>query len=219
MTDKVLKSNTTAEAMSVATMADATTTGATTAAATATAKPSRGLILVNTGDGKGKTTASLGVALRAVGNGYRVLILQFIKGGQAYGELKAIEALQKAGMPIEIRPMGKGFVFHNKETSEADLQAHRAAADNAWQMLTEEVMSDKWDLIIFDEINYAVKFGLLPVEQVVDLLKTKPERLHLVLTGRDAKPEIVAMADTVTEMRVVKHAYQQGIKAARGIEF
>lgn len=80
-------------------------------------------------------------------------------------------------------------------------------------------MSDTWDLIIFDEINYAVKFGLLSVEQVVDLLKNKPQRLHVVLTGRDAKPEIVEMADTVTEMRVVKHAYQQGIKAARGIEF
>ena len=179
----------------------------------------RGLILVNTGDGKGKTTASLGVALRAVGNGFRVLILQFIKGGSAYGELKAIEDLQKAGMPIEIRPMGKGFIFHNKETSEADLQAHQKAAREAWQMLTDEVMSDTWDLIIFDEINYAVKFGLLSVEQVVDLLKNKPQRLHVVLTGRDAKPEIVEMADTVTEMRVVKHAYQQGIKAARGIEF
>ncbi len=113
----------------------------------------RGLILVNTGDGKGKTTASLGVALRAVGNGFRVLILQFIKGGSAYGELKAIAALQKAGMPIEIRPMGKGFIFHNKETSEADLQAHQKAAREAWQMLTDEVMSDTWDLIIFDEIN------------------------------------------------------------------
>lgn len=179
----------------------------------------RGLILVNTGDGKGKTTASLGVALRAVGNGFRVLILQFIKGGSSYGELKAIAALQKAGMPIEIRPMGKGFIFHNKETSEADLQAHQKAAREAWQMLTDEVMSDTWDLIIFDEINYAVKFGLLPVEQVVDLLQAKPERLHVVLTGRDAKPEIIAMADTVTEMRVVKHAYQKGIKAARGIEF
>ncbi|WP_251454493.1 cob(I)yrinic acid a,c-diamide adenosyltransferase [Veillonella intestinalis] len=179
----------------------------------------RGLILVNTGNGKGKTTAALGVALRAVGNGLRVLILQFIKGGSTYGELKGIKALQAAGLPIEIRPMGKGFIFHNKETSEADLIAHKAAAKDAWQMLTDEVMSDNWDLVILDEINYAIKFGLLPVEQVVTLLEAKPTRLHMVLTGRDAKPEIIAKADTVTEMQVVKHAYEQGIKAARGIEF
>ncbi|SUP39599.1 cob(I)yrinic acid a,c-diamide adenosyltransferase [Veillonella criceti] len=182
-------------------------------------KTSEGLILVNTGNGKGKTTAALGVALRAVGNGLRVLILQFIKGGSTYGELKAIKALQEAGMPIEIRPMGKGFIFHNKETSETDLIAHKAAADKAWQMLTDEVMSDRWDLVIFDEINYAIKFGLLPVEQVVTLLEQKPARLHVVLTGRDARPEIIAKAHTVTEMQVVKHAYEQGIKAARGIEF
>lgn len=179
----------------------------------------RGLILVNTGNGKGKTTAALGVALRAVGNGLRVLILQFIKGGSTYGELKGIKALQAAGLPIEIRPMGKGFIFHNKETSEADLIAHKAAAKDAWQMLTDEVVSDNWDLVILDEINYAIKFGLLPVEQVVTLLEAKPIRLHMVLTGRDAKPEIIAKADTVTEMQVVKHAYEQGIKAARGIEF
>lgn len=183
------------------------------------AAKSEGLILVNTGNGKGKTTAALGVALRAVGNGLRVLILQFIKGGSTYGELKAIKALQEAGLPIEIRPMGKGFIFHNKETSEADLMAHKAAADTAWQMLTEEVMSNHWDLIIFDEINYAINFGLLPVEQVVALLDKKPAPLHVVLTGRDAQPEIIAKAHTVTEMKVIKHAYEQGIKAARGIEF
>ncbi len=179
----------------------------------------RGLLLVNTGDGKGKTTAALGVVLRAVGAGLRVLVVQFIKGGSTYGELKAIEALKEAGYPVAIRPMGKGFIFHNRDDSQEKMAEHRAAAEAAWQALTEEVMSDKWDLIVFDEINYAVKFGLLEVAQVTKLLTERPKRLHVILTGRDAAPEVIAMADTVTEMKVIKHAYQQGIKAMRGIEF
>lgn len=179
----------------------------------------RGLILVNTGNGKGKTTAALGVVLRAVGAGLRVLVVQFIKGGSTYGELKAIEALKEAGYPVAIRPMGKGFIFHNRKDAEDKMAEHRAAAEAAWQSLTEEVMSDHWDLIVFDEINYAVKFALLDVERVTKLLTDRPKRLHVILTGRDAAPEVIAMADTVTEMKEIKHAYQKGIKAMRGIEF
>lgn len=176
----------------------------------------RGLILVNTGDGKGKTTAALGVALRAVGNGFKVLILQFIKSGNAYGELKGIE---KLGENIEIRPMGKGFMYHKQEQTPEKIAAHHKAAEEAWAMLKEEVNSDKWDLIIMDEINYAMGFGLVAVEDVVNMLKHKPERLHVILTGRNAPEEIIDLADTVTEMKVIKHAYQKGIKAAKGIEF
>lgn len=176
----------------------------------------RGLILVNTGDGKGKTTAALGVALRAFGQGRKVLILQFIKGGQAYGELKGIE---KLGEGIEIRPMGKGFIFHNKEATPAELEAHHKAAEGAWSMLLDEVNSSKWDLVIMDEINYAVKYGLIDVDRVVDMLLHKPKTLDVILTGRDAHPKIIDLADTVTEMKVVKHAYQKGIKAKKGIEF
>lgn len=185
----------------------------------AEATTERGLILVNTGKGKGKTTAALGVVLRAVGDGLRVLVVQFIKGGSTYGELKAIEALKDAGYPVAIRPMGKGFIFHNREDSAEKMAEHRAAAEAAWQSLTEEVMSDNWDLIVFDEINYAVKFGLLDVARVTKLLSERPKRLHVILTGRDAAPEVVEMADTVTEMKEVKHAYQRGIKAMKGIEF
>lgn len=176
----------------------------------------RGLILVNTGEGKGKTTAALGTALRAAGNGYKVLILQFIKGMWDYGEKHSIEAL---GDTIELRPMGKGFVRHRQNPTDEQLKEHEELAKKAWAMVQEEVTSDKWDLIVLDEVNYAISFGLLEVEKVVELIKSKPARLHMILTGRDAREEIIELADTVTEMRMIKHAYKKGIKATRGIEF
>lgn len=177
----------------------------------------RGLILVNTGNGKGKTTAALGVALRAVGQGLKVLILQFIKSGNGYGELAG---LAKLGGQVEIRSMGKGFIYYKRdEVSDAELARHKEAAQEAWRTLVEEVNSDRWDLIIMDEINNAINYELIDVNSVVDMLKHKPERLHVILTGRYAKPEIIDIADTVTEMNVVKHAYEQGIKATKGIEF
>lgn len=176
---------------------------------------SEGLILVNTGDGKGKTTAALGVALRSAGCGRKVLILQFIKSGANYGELAGIALLPT----VEIRSMGKGFIFHKQEESEEKMKEHQAAAKEAWAMVEQEVQSGQWDLIILDEINYAIHYGLVDVETVVDLLKRKPENLDMILTGRNARPEIIELAHTVTEMKVIKHAYQQGIKAKRGIEF
>ena len=177
----------------------------------------RGLILVNTGNGKGKTTAALGVVLRAVGQGFKVLILQFIKSGNGYGELAG---LAKLGDQVEIRSMGKGFIYYKRdEVGEAELSRHKEAVQVAWRTLVEEVNSDKWDLIVMDEINNAINYELINVHSVVEMLKNKPKRLHVVLTGRYAKPEIIDMADTVTEMKVVKHAYEKGIKAAKGIEF
>lgn len=177
----------------------------------------RGLILVNTGNGKGKTTAALGVALRAAGQGFKVLILQFIKSGNGYGELSG---LAKLGDNVEIRSMGKGFIYYKRdEISPAELDRHRKAAQEAWRTLVDEVNSDRWDLIIMDEINNAINYELIDVQSVVDMLQHKPERLHVILTGRYAKPEIIELADTVTEMKVVKHAYEKGIKAAKGIEF
>ena len=173
----------------------------------------RGLILVNTGNGKGKTTAALGVALRAAGQGFKVLILQFIKSGNGYGELSG---LAKLGDNVEIRSMGKGFIYYKRdEISPAELDRHRKAAQEAWRTLVDEVNSDRWDLIIMDEINNAINYELIDVQSVVDMLQHKPERLHVILTGRYAKPEIIELADTVTEMKVVKHAYEKGIKAAK----
>ena len=141
----------------------------------------------------------------------------FIKSGNGYGELAG---LAKLGDQVEIRSMGKGFIYYKRdEVGEAELSRHKEAAQVAWRTLVEEVNSDKWDLIVMDEINNAINYELIDVHSVVEMLKNKPERLHVVLTGRYAKPEIIDMADTVTEMKVVKHAYEKGIKAAKGIEF
>ena len=175
----------------------------------------QGLVIVHTGDGKGKTTAALGLALRAWGSGLRVLILQFIKGGQRYGELDAIKALKNVRDTIEVRQCGLGFTRRD-ESRKAE---HIAAAKEAVREAEREIVSGAWDLIILDEINYAVKFGLLETGDVLRIVNEKPQNLHLVLTGRDAAPELVAAADLVTEMKLVKHPFQKGIKAQLGIEF
>lgn len=175
---------------------------------------SKGLILVHTGDGKGKTTAGLGLALRAWGSGLRVLILQFIKGGWKYGELEAIERIQAIDGRIEIRQLGLGLMFKDEDKTK-----HIQAAQEALQTAKKEITSGRYDLIILDEINYAVKFGLFGIEEVMDLLDSKPEAMHILLTGRDARPELIERADLVTEMKLIKHPFQKGIKAQKGIEF
>ncbi|WP_027717137.1 cob(I)yrinic acid a,c-diamide adenosyltransferase [Desulfovirgula thermocuniculi] len=170
----------------------------------------RGLVLVFTGNGKGKTTAALGMGLRAWGQGMKVLVLQFIKGGWKYGELAAAARLSPG---FEIRQLGEGFTWVGEE--EAHRQAARAALEEAKKAIDE----GGCDLLILDEILYALKFGLVSLEEVIDLIDRKPSHLHLVLTGRDAPPEVIEKADLVTEMREVKHHYQKGVKAQRGIEF
>ena len=175
----------------------------------------RGLVIVHTGEGKGKTTAALGLALRAWGGGLRVLILQFIKGGRTYGELSAVEKLAEAEGRIELRQLGLGFTRREDGREEE----HKKAAKEALIEAKKETASGKWDLIVLDEINYAVKFGLLKEDEVLGLILEKPAPLHLVLTGRDAAPKIVEAADLVTEMKLLKHPFSEGIKAQRGIEF
>lgn len=172
----------------------------------------QGLVLVNTGNGKGKTTAALGLALRAWGNGYKILILQFIKGGWKYGELKALE---KLGPNIVIEQMGEGFT----QKEDIDKAKHVEAAQKTIMRAKQEMASGKWDMIILDELNYAIKFNLITVEDAVALIEAKPASLHLVITGRDAREEIIERADLVTEMKEIKHPYKKGIKAQRGIEF
>lgn len=172
----------------------------------------KGLIIVNTGNGKGKTTAALGLAIRAWGQGLKVLILQFIKGSWKYGELAAI---RKMDDNIVIMPLGEGFTNKNLEEKEK----HKFVAIEALTTAEKEVKSKKWDMIILDEINYALKYDLLELNSVLKLLDEKDSSLHLVLTGRDAKEEIISRADMVTEMKELKHHYKNGIKAQRGIEF
>lgn len=180
------------------------------ARAASVAKKKKGLIIVNTGNGKGKTTAALGVALRACGYGMKVIMLQFFKGKWKYGELRSAPKLGT----FEINPMGRGFTWESK-----DVQVDQAMVRAAWQAAKEKILSGNYDIVILDEINYALSYGFLPVEDVVDFLRNKPQMLHVILTGRDAKAEIVGMADLVTEMREIKHPFQQGISAQRGIEF
>ena len=173
----------------------------------------RGLIIVNTGPGKGKTTAAMGTALRAVGNGMKVLMLQFLKGSWHYGELDAVKAF---GDNFIMKQLGRGFVkVGGAETDPEDLRM----VEEAWHESREAILSGKWDLVILDEINYAISYGMLDPEKVVETLKQKPEMVHVILTGRNAHARIVEVADTVTEMRQVKHAYEAGILAQRGIEY
>jgi cob(I)alamin adenosyltransferase len=173
----------------------------------------RGLIIVNTGPGKGKTTAAIGTALRAVGQGMKVLMLQFLKGSWHYGELDAVKAF---GESFVMKQMGRGFVkVGGAEPDPEDVKMVEAA----WNESREAILSGKWDLVILDEINYAISYGMLDPAKVVEALKQKPEMVHVILTGRNAHPTIVELADTVTEMRQVKHAYEKGVEAQRGIEY
>ncbi len=173
----------------------------------------RGLILINTGPGKGKTTAALGTGLRAVGNGMRVLMLQFLKGSWHYGELDATEAFNGN---FVLKQMGRGFVkVGGAETDPEDIRMVEAA----WAEAREAIYSGEWDMVILDEINYAIGYKMLDPAVVAEALRGKPDMVHVILTGRNAHPLLVELADTVTEMREVKHAYQKGILAQRGIEF
>ena len=192
----------------------------------------RGLILINTGPGKGKTTAALGTAFRAAGNGMRVLFLQFLKGSWHYGELDAAQALNAALCPplgtavspdpnppaehFVIKQLGRGFVkVGGAETDPEDIRM----VEEAWAESAAAILSGDWDLVVLDEVNYAIGYKMLDPAIVADVLRHKPEMTHVILTGRNAHPLLVELADTVTEMREVKHAYQKGILAQRGIEF
>jgi cob(I)alamin adenosyltransferase len=173
----------------------------------------RGLIMVNTGAGKGKTTAAMGTALRAVGQGMRVLMLQFLKGSWHYGELDAVQAFD--GKFI-IRQMGRGFVKVGAEKPDPE---DVRMVEEAWAEAEKAIQSGEWDLVVLDEINYAISYGMLDAARVAEFLKKKPEMVHVILTGRNAHPTIVELADTVTEMRQIKHAYEKDVMAQRGIEY
>ena len=174
----------------------------------------KGLIIVLTGPGKGKTTAALGTAFRAVGQGMKVLMVQFIKGSWHYGELDAAKLL--GDERFQILPMGRGFVKVGAEKPDPE---DVRLVEQAWEFARSKIQSREFDLVILDEINYAVGYKMLDAEKVVEALKQKPPMVHVILTGRNAHPAIVEAADLVTEMREVKHPYQKGIVAQRGIEY
>jgi cob(I)alamin adenosyltransferase len=170
-----------------------------------------GYVHVYTGGGKGKTTASLGLALRAVGNGLKVLVIQFLKGPEMTGERKISARLAPE---LEIRSRGREGVFHPGDLTDED----REVAIQTLAEASRELKNGGWDLVILDEINTACTLGLVPVTRVVEIMDAKPDGVELVLTGRGAPGEVIEKADLVTEMREIKHYFRQGVAARKGIE-
>lgn len=173
-----------------------------------------GLVIVYTGKGKGKTTAALGMALRALGHGFKVLMVQFIKGEWFYGELSSSSKLEP---DFELVAAGKGFVGIIDD--DKPREDHIVAAKEALRISKEKIASGKYDIVILDEINYAVNLKLISVDDVLALIKIKPKHTTLVLTGNYANEKVIENADLVTEMREIKHPYKEGKKAKRGVDF
>jgi cob(I)alamin adenosyltransferase len=169
----------------------------------------QGLLLVHTGNGKGKSTAAFGMAFRAVGHGLNVSILQFIKGKWKTGELETAHR-----MGLEMIPMGKGFTWESK-----NLEEDKALMREAWTAAAEKILSGQYDLIILDELNYVLGYGYLAADEVLRCLQARPSHVHVVLTGRNAPEEIISAADCVTEMREIKHPYRKGVPAQKGIDY
>jgi cob(I)alamin adenosyltransferase len=174
-------------------------------------KLERGLVQVYTGNGKGKSSASFGLALRAVGRGLKVYIVQFIKGGFDYGELYVVDKLPG----LTLRAFGRGRFVSEKKPDKVDVDL----AGQALETAREAVMKGEADIVVLDEINVALNLRLISVEEVLELIKKKPEHVELVLTGRNAPREIIQAADLVTEMIEIKHPYNAGFKARKGIEY
>ena len=174
----------------------------------------KGLVVVYTGKGKGKTTSALGIVLRAVGYGKKIGMIQFIKGSWHYGEMDSSKRLEPE---FEMIAVGKGFVgiLDDKSTKEE----HEIVANEALKISKEKINSRKYDIVILDEINYAVNLNLIKIEEVISLIKSKPKNVDLILTGNHARPEVIEIADLVTEMKEIKHPFQKGIKAKKGIDY
>ena len=170
----------------------------------------KGLVIINTGSGKGKTTAAMGVLFRAWGRDMRVIMLQFIKHtGARFGEQRAA---QKIG--VEMLAYGDGFTWRSK-----DMEHTESMAKEQWEVCQEKIGSGEYDVVILDEFTYTMHYGWIPVEDVIEVLKNRPDGLHVIITGRHAPEALIEYADLVTEMQVIKHPYEQGIKAQPGIEF
>lgn len=175
----------------------------------------QGLTLVFTGQGKGKTTAAVGLTVRAAGNRMRVFFLQFIKGQWKSGEREILRSLP--GVDLEVT--GRGFTIESLRNPRIPMEDHAAAAAHGWQVAQQIVLAGEYDMVVLDEILGAVTAGLVPLDELVALVQRKPPTVHLVLTGRGAPPALVEVADLVSEIQPIKHPLQQGIKAQRGIEF
>lgn len=176
----------------------------------------RGLVMVYTGEGKGKTTAAVGLAARAAGNRLRVFFLQFIKGQWRSGEREALRALAPY---VELAVTGRGFTLEHLRDPRIPMQTHQEAAAAGWALAKELLRRGEHDMLVLDELLGAISAGLVPLAEVLDAIRARPPHLHLVITGRGAPAELVEVADLVSEVVPIKHPFQQGIKAQRGIEF
>lgn len=171
----------------------------------------KGLVQVYTGNGKGKTSAAFGLALRAVGRGLRVFVIQFIKGGFDYGELYVVGKLPN----VELKAFGRGKFILEKPPGKEDMKL----AEEALALAEKVIKSDEYDVVVLDEVNVALNLDLIRLDKVLELVKSKPEHVELVLTGRNAPVELIEAADLVTEMLEVKHPYSKGFGARKGIEY
>lgn len=170
----------------------------------------RGRIIINTGNGKGKTTAALGTMFRALGHGQKVCMIQFIKGKGDYGERLLAKRLDH----LEWHNCGKGFLFKKEHLFE-----DKMVAQQGMELAREKIDSDEFDLVILDEITYLMQYGFTSVDHVIEMIRQRPSRLSIILTGRYAHRDLIAIADTVTFMTVGKHGFEAGIRAQKGIEF
>jgi cob(I)alamin adenosyltransferase len=183
-----------------------------------TENKSKGLVIVYTGDGKGKTSAALGNVFRALGHGWKVLVIQFFKGDWpvVFGEIESA----KSHPNLEILQLGKGFVSIMGD--QKPFKEHQMAAGDAMRLAKEKIYSGQYNLVVLDEIIYAIDYldiRLVELKDVIEIIEKKPSHVHLILTGRNAKPEIIERADLVTEMKEIKHPFQKGIQAQKGIDF
>jgi cob(I)alamin adenosyltransferase len=171
----------------------------------------RGLLIVHTGTGKGKSSAAFGMVLRCIGHGMRVGIVQFVKGVWGTGERVVLEKFPDL---VTCRAMGEGFTWETQDRAR-DI----AAARGAWEMAKAMIADPSYSMVLLDELNIVLRYDYLPLAEVIETLKAKPRDLHVVVTGRNAKPELIEIADLVTEMTLVKHPFRSGVKAQKGIEF
>jgi cob(I)alamin adenosyltransferase len=171
----------------------------------------KGLVIVHTGKGKGKSTAAMGLAVRAIGNGMKVGIVQFVKGVWETGERVVLDKFPNLCV---IKAMGEGFSWETQDR-ERDI----AAARHAWEMAKEMINDPSYNMVILDELNIVLRYENLPLDEVIEVLQNKPEMLHVAVTGRNAKDELIDVADLVTEMTQIKHPFRSGVKAQVGIEF
>jgi cob(I)alamin adenosyltransferase len=173
-------------------------------------KKATSIVMVNTGDGKGKSTAAFGTAMRAVARGWKVCVIQFLKSEKwKVGEQKAAIALG-----VEWWTIGDGFTWDSKNMDRTE-----AVARHAWAVSKEKIQSGQYDLVVLDEITYPMNWGWISSSEVVDVMRSRPPKVNIIATGRDAPAELIELADTVTEMRKVKHAFDRGVRAIRGIDF